>query len=332
MKPFVSVVIPTCDREELLKKCLFSLFQQTYPKERYEIIVADDSTTDKTKRFVDSLSVSSPRVTYVKSGGKSGTTHTMNVGVREARGEIIFFISDDCTADREWINEIIKIYEKHPEIDGAGGRIYSDPTQPKNFIIKYMEALKIIPFTQLIISDKMPFLGGITAYRKKIISDLGGFDENIKFVGDDYNFYKSFRERGYKFAYVPTAIVYHHQRENVIPYLKHDCFGRGRGYFAYISYKKGKILSFTLIISEILLIILTFFNLGYLSILLLSYFIGAILFAQYRGFIRNLRRTGMPYSLIFMLFFVLVEFPLKITGYSYEGLCTISNKVREKQD
>jgi len=322
MKPFVSVVVPTCDREALLKRCLFSLFQQTYSKDRYEIIVADDSTTDETKRLVNSSSVSSPKIRYVKSGGKSGSTHTMNVGVQEARGEIIFFIDDDCTADPEWINEIIEMYEKHPEIDGAGGRIFSDPTQPKNFIIRYMEALKLIPETQAIIGNKAPFTGGVTSYKKKAIYDLGGFDENIKFVGEDYDFQKRFREKGYKIAYVPTAVLYHHQREKIIEYLKHDCFGRGRGYFAYLSYKKGKALSFTLIIGAFLLIITVLFNLAYLPILLISYFIGALLFAQHRGALRNLRRAGAHNFLVFTSFFILIELPLKIVGYIHKGIST----------
>ena len=322
MKPLVSMVVPTCDREELLKKCLFSLFQQTYPKDRYEIIVADDSTTDKTKRLVDSLNVSSPKVSYVKSGGKSGLTHTRNVGVNKAKGEIIFFIDDDCTADPEWISEIVEMYEKHPEIDGAGGRIFSDPTQPKNFIIRYMEALKLIPETQAIIGNKAPFTGGVTSYKKKAISDLGGFDENIKFVGEDYDFQKRFRERGYKLAYVPTAIIYHHQREKVTLYIKHECFERGKGYFTYLSYKKGKPLSFFPIIGAFLLIITVLFNLPYLPLLLLSYIIGALSFAHYRGSLRNIRRASARYFLIFLSFFIFIELPLKIIGYIHEGIST----------
>jgi len=326
MKPFVSVVVPTCDREELLKKCLFSLFQQSYPKDRYEIIVADDSTTDETKKLADSLNISSPKVRYVKSGGKSGLTHTRNVGVNKEKGEIIFFIDDDCTVNPEWISEIVEMYEKHPDIDGAGGRIFSDPTQPKNFIIRYMEALKLIPETQAIIGNKAPFTGGVTSYKKKAMYDLGGFDENIKFVGEDYDFHKRFRERGYKFAYVPTAIVYHHQRENIIQYLKHDCFGRGRGYFAYLSYKKGITLSFIPVIGIFFLTIYVLFNLNYLPLLMLSYFIGALSFAYYRGSLRNLRRTSARYFLIFLSFFIFIELPLKIIGYIHEGISTAIGK------
>ena len=323
MKPFVSVVVPTCDREELLKSCLFSLFQQTYPKDRYEVIVADGSTADKTKKLIDSLVISSPTTSYVRTGYKEGPSHSRNIGVHEAKGEIILFTDDDCIANQNWINETIKVYEEYPDIDGVGGRVFSDPAQPKNFVIRYMEALKIIPDTELIVGQmETPFLATCNmSYKKNIFEELGGFNEALR-VGEDYDLIKRFRERGYKLVYVPTAIVYHHQRENIIPYLKHDCFERGKGYFTYLYYKKGYPLSFILIIGAFLLIITVLFNLPYLPLLLLSYFIGALSFAYYRGSLRNLRRASARYFLIFLSFFIFIELPLKIVGYIHEGIST----------
>jgi len=53
--PFVSVIIPTYNRREILKKCLSALLAQTYPHDRYEIIVIDDGSTDGTREMIEQL-------------------------------------------------------------------------------------------------------------------------------------------------------------------------------------------------------------------------------------------------------------------------------------
>ena len=53
--PFVSVIVPTYNRAHLLKQLLWSLAHQDYPKDRYEVIVVDDGSSDETPEVINEL-------------------------------------------------------------------------------------------------------------------------------------------------------------------------------------------------------------------------------------------------------------------------------------
>ena len=97
--PFVSVVVPTRDRAELLGDCLSSLAAQEYPIERYEVIVVDDGSRDRTPEVVQAMrtQASGPPLHYIQPCGR-GPNAARNAGLRVARGELIAFVDDDVLA------------------------------------------------------------------------------------------------------------------------------------------------------------------------------------------------------------------------------------------
>ena len=105
--PMVSVVIPTYNRKDMLKECLESLFNQTYPKERYEIIVVNDGSTDGTEEVLNEYAKKAPCAFKWFTQQNKGPCVARNLGVKNARGEIICFIDDDCVAEKKWIENLI---------------------------------------------------------------------------------------------------------------------------------------------------------------------------------------------------------------------------------
>ena len=111
----ISVVIPTYNREEILKRCLIALFKQTYPKLGYEIVVVDDGSTDGTEELVKSLLNNSPcTLRYFKQENK-GPASARNVGIKNAYGKIILFIGDDIIATPTLLEEHIKWHKDYPD-------------------------------------------------------------------------------------------------------------------------------------------------------------------------------------------------------------------------
>ncbi len=102
----LSVIIPTCNRNDLLSKCLdrFSPSVQTINTADYEVIVTDDSEQYQAKQFVEE------NYQWVKwvPGPKKGPAANRNNGAKKAQGEWLIFIDDDCLPDEE----ILSVYQK----------------------------------------------------------------------------------------------------------------------------------------------------------------------------------------------------------------------------
>lgn len=93
--PGYSVVIPTCNRLDILQRCLHCLERQTLPRDRFEVIVVDDASTDGTADFLASHHPPFTLRTIVMPR-RGGPGKARNAGIRAARGDIVHFLNDDA--------------------------------------------------------------------------------------------------------------------------------------------------------------------------------------------------------------------------------------------
>ena len=119
---FLTVVVCTYNRSDLLAGCLESLCQQTIKKDKFEIILVDNNSTDNTSEIAKGfLDQSNFRYLLETSPGLS---HARNRGLNEAKGEYVGYIDDDARAKYDWLETAINIIESraypHNEIIFAG--------------------------------------------------------------------------------------------------------------------------------------------------------------------------------------------------------------------
>src|SRR5665213_3286620 len=95
-----SVIIPTCNRNDLLRKCLDLLAPSNQTIDNYEIIVTDDSKDGIAK---DLIKQDYPWVCWVE-GPKRGPAANRNNGAKTANGDWLVFIDDDCLPDKNVLN------------------------------------------------------------------------------------------------------------------------------------------------------------------------------------------------------------------------------------
>ena len=98
--PKFSIVVPTYNREGLLPRAVDSVLRQTYTD--FELIVADDGSSDDTRRVVEDYVAEDPRVRYCHQENKGGAA-ARNLGASFARGEYLAFLDSDDEADPNWI-------------------------------------------------------------------------------------------------------------------------------------------------------------------------------------------------------------------------------------
>ncbi|RPI03687.1 MAG: glycosyltransferase [Ignavibacteriae bacterium] len=182
-QPIVTVIVAARDEEKSIGPCLQSLIQQTYPVAKYEIIIIDDGSTDKTASIVRSFADrysnihlhSLPAVTERGIGRKP---IAIAAGIDHAEGEIILTTDADCIAPPRWIDIMVRHFDDQtvfvagPVAEQDSGKFFSK--------LEQLEFLGLITTGAGLIGSGMPIIcnGANLAYRKKAFYSLGGFSGN----------------------------------------------------------------------------------------------------------------------------------------------------------
>ena len=129
--PFVSVLIPARNEEAAIVPCLQALLQQTYPPDRYEVLVIDDHSEDHTAALVSALPTQRIRLLSLADhlAGKQVVAYkkaALSWGVAEARGTLILTTDADCIAPPNWVAGMVAAYQSGADFITAPVCIYDD--------------------------------------------------------------------------------------------------------------------------------------------------------------------------------------------------------------
>lgn len=200
---FVSLIVCAYNDENTIRLVIDGINHIRYPYK--EIIVINDSSTDGTKNIVSEYK----GIKQIVNKINLGLAESMNIGLKEAKGEIIIFIQSDCVIqDNNWIEKMIEPFENKM----VGAVISQRYVNPKNLSIGAKLFNSVCP-QDLLNTNKKPleakyFRGKADAYRKKIIEELGGWDSKTFFIsGEDTDLSIKMREKGYKIILSNNAFV-----------------------------------------------------------------------------------------------------------------------------
>lgn len=223
---FLSIIVPTYNKKGLLRKTIESLLEQSYPMDKYEIIIVDDGSTDGTGEWIriqQERCICNVRYFFQKNRGPAAAR---NLGIKHARGETIAFIDSDCIASRTWLEEITKGYD-NDRIAGIGGLIKPIPTNSR--ISQYCAYIKMNERPKIDKTGITFLITGNSSFRKDYLNAVGGFDERYTFPGgEDPDLCYRLKEKGYIFRYNRNAIVYNPHKQTLGELAK-TYFNYGKG-------------------------------------------------------------------------------------------------------
>ncbi|MDX9703636.1 MAG: glycosyltransferase [Candidatus Auribacterota bacterium] len=210
--PFVSVIVPAYNAEKTMSLCIESLISQDYPKDKYEIIIVDNNSTDETAEIIKSYSV-----TYLLEDKIQTSYAARNTGIRHAKGEILAFTDADCIADKNWLKEGVKAFADSTIAAISGNML---PYKPETWIELFQSKQNVlnhaILFSESRLRTKAASIATGNAFFRKMIFDKVGFFYDQWIGGADTDMsYKIQRETDFKLAYFPDAIVYHKHRTSL---------------------------------------------------------------------------------------------------------------------
>ena len=220
--PFVSVVIATRNRQALLARTLDALEAQSYPHDRFEVIVADNGSTDGTAATVRAAgarpSAASIRYLHVAQPGKS---HAVNAALALVRGDLIALTDDDVLADRNWLDRMAHSFGD-TGADFIAGRILPLwEIAPPAWMSASLYGVLAVPdngadrLDVIAAGDVVP-IGANMAVRRQVTDrigglrvDLGKLDGTLR-TGEDHEFFLRMLDAGFRGVYEPAAVVHHH--------------------------------------------------------------------------------------------------------------------------
>ncbi len=240
--PSVSIIVLNYNGKQHLKELFNSLKKIDYPKNKYEVIMVDNNSSDGSVEYVKK---NFPWVKIIKLDKNYGFAEGNNIGFRKSRGEYVVFLNNDTKVDKNWLKELVKVamsdekiavcgskvmfYDKPDRIQFAGGflDIFGAPWhrgECEKDIGKYNK-----------IDDIFYAFGASMLVKRNIV------EKHLKYVFDpkyfiyfeETDFAWRIKLLGYRVVYVPTSIVYH----------KGGATTKEKPYFVYLLYR-NKIWSF----------------------------------------------------------------------------------------
>jgi glycosyltransferase involved in cell wall biosynthesis len=246
LKPYISVILCTQDRDASLTRCL-DYYSRIIPSDVWELIVVDNGSVDRTSEVLE-LEVQHQRLplVFVKEGNK-GLSKARNAGIRRARGEIICFSDDDCYPDAQFIAAWKRVFED-PKVGFAGGRIeLFDPADAKVTIKTDADPQFFLP-NDFIFPGTLH--GASMAFRRAVVDTVGVFDDDLGAgtsvgSGEDSDYFQRASENGFIGFYSPEPLVWHHhgRKDSEIKRL-YPGYDRGRGaFYAAILARNPRVLT-----------------------------------------------------------------------------------------
>ena len=211
-RPTLSVLIPAHNEEKVIRRILQRTTELTYPKDKLEIIVIDDGSTDGTGEIIEEIASEDEHIKVVHrdvdTGGK-GKPSALNEGLKQATGEIVFCFDADYYPQRDIFEKMVAFFID-PEVGGVQGRI-TVLNEPETFVTRLVALERIGGYRvdQLARDDLqlVPQLGGtVVGVRRSLIEHLGGWDPNVLAEDTDLTF--RIYLAGYKVRYVNEAECY----------------------------------------------------------------------------------------------------------------------------
>ncbi len=202
--PSVSVIVPVHNGEVTIGACVESLLALDYPKDKLEIIVVDNRSTDGTGEILRRYPIST-----LSEGTVQSSYAARNRGILHSSGECLAFTDADCVVDQEWLRPLMGALSS-PDVGGVAGLI--EPHRVHSVIEEYQAELAlraerafggpVLPFAQT----------ANAAYKRLVFDRVGLFDAGIVFGGDLDFSWRMQREGQLRLAYEPRAVVRHRHR------------------------------------------------------------------------------------------------------------------------
>jgi len=216
----VGVVVVNWNRRELLRACLDSLTRQTHKS--FEVVVVDNGSTDGSTALVEEIAKTYPvPLRLIANSANKGFCAANNQGIFSTSTELVALLNNDAEAEPGWLEALERVVRSETDVGMAASKIlvWEDPTRiDKCGHLIYPDGQNRgrgsgqTDRGQFDRTEEVLWPDGCAAlYRRAMLKDVGGFDEDFFAYADDAELGLRARWAGWRCLYTPDAVVRHHR-------------------------------------------------------------------------------------------------------------------------
>jgi succinoglycan biosynthesis protein ExoA len=235
-RPFLSLILPVRNEERFIRGTLEQIIRQTYPPERYEVLVVDGRSTDGTRCVVAEFAAMHPQV-RILDNPRLWSSAGRNIGFRAARGDSCLVLDGHCHIGCDRLLEQVASAFATTEADCLGRAQPLDPpglTRFQRVVALARASWMGHSMESLIYSEAKGFVSPVSvgaAYRKSVFERIGYVDEDFD-ASEDVEFNYRAKEAGLTCYVDPAFTVRYYPRDNCRGLLRQMFrYGRGRARF-----------------------------------------------------------------------------------------------------
>ncbi len=214
--PFVSVIIPVYNDSARLRTCLAAIKDQTLSKEKYEVIVIDNNSTDGIRGVVKEFE--QVRLAYEE---KPGSYAARNKGISLAKGEVLAFTDSDCIPSQKWLEKGLDQLRAEPNCGFVAGEIkifFITPEKPNP--IELYDSLFNLQQQKYVEEQGWGATANLFAFRE-VFESVGVFDATLQ-SGGDAEWGKRVSAAGYSTFYADGCYILHPARHSFSELCRKD--------------------------------------------------------------------------------------------------------------
>lgn len=207
-EPVVSVVVPAHNEEKVIGRLLKRITEFTYPKEKLQVVVVDDGSTDNTGRIVDDFARRYGFIKALHRHSATGKSAALNEALKHVTGKFVYFFDADYIPDRDFVERLNHAFSdlKVGAVQG-NVRVLNEDRLVSNVVsLERVGGFRVDQLARDILGLVPQFGGTAAGVRRSLLESLGGFDGNVLAEDTDLTF--RIYLAGFKVRYVLNAGSY----------------------------------------------------------------------------------------------------------------------------
>jgi len=211
--PSVSILVPAHNEEIVMAGTIESLLHLDYPRDKFEVIVIDDSSTDRTRRVIEHIMSQDRRLKLVaipEGLGGRGKSYALNVGLEHAAHELVAVFDADNTPEPQSLRYLIAEMMADPTLAAAVGKVRTI-NATTNFLTRCI-AIEFVSFQWMVQAGRWRLFrlaslpGTNYVIRREALEKAGGWDPTA--IADDAELTVRLSQEGYHIKFVPYAVTW----------------------------------------------------------------------------------------------------------------------------
>lgn len=258
--PFVSILVPAHNEGIVIKKTVMSLVELDYPKDKYEIIIINDNSSDNSAEILHDLQLvyNDRNIIVINTdniiGGK-GKSNALNIGFEKSKGDILAIYDADNTPDKNSLKYLVQTLIEEPKCGAVIGK-FRCRNKERNLLTRFIN-IETLTYQWMAQAGRWQMLNLCTipgtnfVIRRNLIEEIGGWD--TKAITEDTELSFRIYRMGYKIKFMPLAVTWEQEPQTLGVWIKQRSrWAKGNTYvviknFKYLFKKEAGVTRFDIL-------------------------------------------------------------------------------------